>query len=132
MAAVRELYTELGYGELGSEPSEEWLRGSHGELWEGCAKAEDGIVLQMREELARLAHAAQGDDGRQSERAVQAALDGAELVMRSEIAAQRPEMIGIHLPGFTFMVALPGLGHEGALKVSQRTVELLGGKRSES
>jgi hypothetical protein len=134
VAAIEELYSELGYSEAEPGPSEEWLRGSQGELWEGCEKDGSELVSQLRVALAKLAHAAQGqsETPQRHERAVQSALDGAELVMRGEIAARRPEMIGAHLPGFTFIVVLPGLGRERALKLSQRAAELVdGGELSE-
>jgi len=47
--------------------------------------------------------------------------------MRAEIAARRQEMLGAHLPGFAFMVTLPGLGRKRAMAVSERVAELVDG-----
>ncbi len=128
LAVVRVLYTELGYSGASPRPDESWSHGTQTELWEGCEGADDALVVRLREELAKLALAtanAESEDEQGDERAVRAALDGAELVMRGELAAERPEMICTHLPGFTYMVALPGLGRVAALTLSRRAAELI-------
>jgi len=125
LGVVCELYTELGYGAGSGSPSEAWLRGNHSELWEEREMADDLLVAQLREALAKLACAAQGQGSESQERAVRSALDGTEMVMRAEIAARREELLGTHLPGFVFMVTLPGLGRTRALELSKRAEELV-------
>jgi hypothetical protein len=125
LAVVRELYRELGYDEASEGPKKAWLQSSQAELWERRETPGDELADLLREALAKLACAADGEGTERKERAVSAALDGAELVMRCEIAAGRPAAIADHLPGFVYMVTLPGLGRKGALAVSRRAAELV-------
>jgi hypothetical protein len=127
LAAVQELYSELGYSEAAGGPSSDWLQGDGRALWEEFEIDGDGMVAELRAALAKLAHATR--PGGREERAVLAALDGAELVMMGEIAAERPQMIETHLPGFAFLVALPGLGRERAIAASRRVEELIERRR---
>jgi hypothetical protein len=126
LGVVRELYEELGYSEAAmTGPSGVWRRASQAGLW-GDRDGED-LVPRLREALAKLAWIAnnesKGDE--REKRAVRAALDGAELVMRAEIASNRPERIGSHLPGFAFTVTFMGLGRDRAIELSRRAAELI-------
>jgi hypothetical protein len=129
VAVVRELYSELGYATSESDPVEARLAASS-ELWEQCGEAEHGLASRLRRELARLAEAALnegalGESDGIEQRAMRSALDGAELVIRGEIAAQRAEAISEQLPGIAFIIVLPALGRERALALSRRAEELL-------
>jgi hypothetical protein len=126
LGVVRELYEELGYSEESmAGPSGGWRRASQAGLWGDC-DGED-LVPRLREALAKLAWIANGEgEGDEREKqAVRAALDGAELVMRAEIASNRPERIGSHLPGFAFTVTFMGLGRDRAIELSRRAAELV-------
>jgi hypothetical protein len=86
------------------------------------------LAERVRESLARLASAAWETSTRDPDvwerRALQAALDGAELVWGSEIAAGREERLAQYLPGLVFVTLLLALDHDGALRASQRASEL--------
>jgi hypothetical protein len=132
LGVVRELYEELGYSDAAvTGPSAGWRAVSQAGLWSSC-DGED-LVPRLREALAKLAWIANGEsEGEERERqAVRAALDGAELVMRGEIASNRPERIATHLPGFAFTVTFMGLGRERAIELSQRAAELIEGGPSD-
>jgi hypothetical protein len=128
VAVLRELRGELGTVVAAPEPSPEWIAGHRAEIWPELGREDERLVAELRRALAELAGAARGARREPSgERAVALALDGAEMVIREELAAARPEMIETHLPGFAFMVVLPGLGRAAALTLSRRAEELLDG-----
>lgn len=58
-----------------------------------------------------------------SETAYQALLDGAEVVMRNELAAGN--RVSPLMPSFVFLIALPMVDQDQALDLSHRTAELL-------
>jgi hypothetical protein len=58
--------------------------------------------------------------------AIVGALGGAEMVMRAEIVAGRPERVPELIPGFAYLATLPYLERAEALRLSQRAGELLG------
>ena len=127
VGVLRELRGELDTAADPPGPSPEWLAG-HTNLWRELGREEERLVIELRRALAELAGAARGARWEPSgERAVALALEGAEVVIREELAAARPEMIEAHLPGFAFMVVLPGLGRTAALALSRRVEELLDG-----
>ncbi|HWC49707.1 MAG TPA: hypothetical protein VG448_12565 [Solirubrobacterales bacterium] len=99
-----------------------------GEARPGFGRKERELAGRVREALAGLATAAWATSGRDphawERRALQAALEGAELVWASELAAEREERLAPCLPGFVFVTLLPALDHDGALWASQRTSEL--------
>lgn len=94
----------------------------------GFGEEDRELAGRLREALARLAAAAWAASGRSpdawEERAMRAALDGAELVWASEVAAERVERLAQSLPGFVFVALLPALKHDGALRASKRASEL--------
>jgi hypothetical protein len=120
--------------ETGREPSGQWLSaasptfgGSARHPAAGALGPEDEqFVAAIRQALAELA-AAVGvgalDDDRQ--RTVLAALDGAELVTRGQLALGRPEQLRMLLPSFVFLVALPIVEQDEALSLSRRAGELV-------
>jgi hypothetical protein len=127
VAAIEELSAGLGSSEGLSAQSRRWAAaatGSPGHLDAG----DEELIARLRTALARLAGAARaGEDGRKdSERAVIAALDGAELVMRGEILLGNGERISGLVPSFAFLATLPMTGKERALAISRRATELLG------
>jgi hypothetical protein len=54
-------------------------------------------------------------------RGVYAALDGAELVTRAELARGNGNQLPLLLPSFVFLVALPIAGEDEALALARRT-----------
>jgi hypothetical protein len=130
VGVLRELRGELDAAADAPGPSPEWLAGRHTSLWRELDREDERLVIELRRALAELAGAARGARWEPSgERAVVLALEGAEVVIREELAAARPEMIEAHLPGLAFMVVLPGLGRTAALALSRRVEELLDGGR---
>jgi hypothetical protein len=125
VAVVRELCDELGSAPGEDATDEERKLASSSELWKRLGGGEDGLAPRLRSELGRLAAIAIAIGDGEGSRAVRASLDGAELVIRGEIAARRLETLESHLPGITFTIALPALGRERALALSQRAAELL-------
>lgn len=125
VAVLRALREELGEEEGAAAPSEAGDR----VMW-GRADEVDTLAELLREELARLAAAALRHSplSAADERAVQAALDGAEIVIRGASAAERPRVLEEYLPGFAFLVSLPGLGRSRALDLSERAAELCAGE----
>lgn len=117
---MRELTTELGAGALGREPSERWSR-MQANAW-ASPGAEEELIAELRLALARLALATAGED-EAGGRAVEAALDGAEVVARNELALRRIDGVATHLPGFVFMVSLPHLGRRRSLELAERARE---------
>jgi hypothetical protein len=128
VAAIEALCKELGYPDADGGPSEDWLRSGEAKVW-GGGDGSFELAEEVREALARLAYAAQraGDAEDEESPAVRAALDGAELLMRREIAMKRESAIGEHLPSFAFLVVIPALGRAGAMEISRRAEELLDG-----
>lgn len=126
VAAIEELSIELGYSDEPAERSRRWAGGSktnRGHL----DSADEELIARLRGALASLASAAQdsGDGGRNSEAAVIAALDGAELVMRGEILLGNGARLSALVPSFAFLATLPVVGKERSLTLSRRVAELL-------
>jgi hypothetical protein len=130
-----QLSSELGY------TADEDVPGTHSPLDEeeegmmGILNSEDELlVATLRHRLAVVAAAvgARGSDGASS-RAVGAALDGAELVMRGELLRGNGARLPALMPSFVFLVTLPLVDRDRALELSQRTARLvegaLGGER---
>lgn len=85
---------------------------------------DERLIATARQNLTRLASAMEARRGEGiPEIAVPAMLTGAELVMRSELAAGA--RLSALMPSFVYLVALPTVGQDEALELSQRTTELL-------
>lgn len=94
-------------------------------LFAGSLSEEDErLIATARESLARIAGAlaARAPAG-VPEITVQTLLGGAEIVMRSELAAGT--MPSTLMPSFVFLVALPLVDQDEALELSKRTASLL-------
>jgi hypothetical protein len=87
---------------------------------------DERLVVGMRNSLAKVAAAVGA--GRATgipERAVGAALDWAELVMRGELACGRAAQLAALMPSLVFMVTLPIVDQDEAIELSRRTSALL-------
>lgn len=83
---------------------------------------DEEIVVCLREFLAAIASTLSAGAEDPPIRAIQAALDGAEFVIRAELARGNTEQILKFLPSFVFLVALLVTDQDQALRLSQRTV----------
>jgi hypothetical protein len=86
---------------------------------------EEALVSSIRGCLAKLAAAATGPGRGEGEDAVCVALDGAELVIRGELARGRAAQLAPLVPSFVFLVTLPVLDQDEALEMSRRASELI-------
>jgi hypothetical protein len=131
LRALERLCAELGYESdeegFGVSDSSALVRGRSSIL--GSLSAEDeALVEAIRQGLAKLA-AAIGGEGRREERVsgVGIVLDGAELMVRSELVRGQADRLPGLLPGFVFLVALAIGEQDEALRLSRRTSELIEG-----
>jgi hypothetical protein len=130
LGAMVELYAEIGDG----GPDAAWeseARVEPNPVLAGMLGAEDEeLVAEVSAGLSRIAAAAAGlesDGWAPAASAIAGAIGGAELVMRSEIMAGRVERVPGLLPGFVYLVTLPFVAEEEAMRLSRRAVELVDG-----
>jgi hypothetical protein len=126
LRVVGALERELGF-EAPAEtagPAGRLARGRFGDL---LGAEDERLVAAISEALSRLAGAVAGAVGAPGEirGATLAALDGAELVIATEIVAGHEERVAEILPGAVFLVVLPALGEAEGMRLSRRTEELL-------
>lgn len=120
------LCAEFGYaagnlpGELSSRLAE-----PRTSLFPGLLSPEDGqLVETARRSLAEFATGLVAEHPQAiSETVLRALLDGAELMMRGELAAGNS--ISPLMPSFVFLIALPVVRQDEALELSRRTASLL-------
>jgi hypothetical protein len=86
---------------------------------------EEAFVTSIRGCLAKIAAAATGAGRQEGDNAVSVALDGAELVIRGELARGRSAQLASLVPSFVFLVTLPVLDQDRALELSHRATELI-------
>jgi hypothetical protein len=126
---VDQLSVELGYAEGEELPgAHSPLSGEEGAM-AGILNSEDELLVAgVRHGLAKIA-AALGSEGSEgtSGRAVSAALDGAEMVMRGELVRGKAEQLPPLMPSFVFLVALTVVDQDRALELSRRTSKLIEG-----
>jgi hypothetical protein len=94
----------------------------------------DVVEVDEAQESARLVLAAMIDrlretqpNGRQPPGTARAALGGADMLVRREVAAGRAERLPEMLPDLVYGVTVPFLGQEGALRLERRARTLLEG-----
>jgi hypothetical protein len=99
--------------------------GTRTRLFSGLLSAEDErLIATARRCLVHIAAALEAGHLKVvSETTYRALLDGAELVMRSELAAGNPP--STLMPSLVFLIALPMVKQDEALELSQRTSALL-------
>lgn len=86
---------------------------------------QEAVVARLREALAGIAATLSSDSEDPSMQAIEIALDGAEFVIRGELAEGNEGRILELLPSFVFLVALAVADRERALSLSGRTAELI-------
>jgi hypothetical protein len=127
---MTELYEELGY-ERELEGVRATVESVSSRAFGGMLSDEDeNLVATIREALTKTSSAvssARSGGVAPPSSAIVGALGGAEFVMRGEIMAGRTDQLPRLLPSFSYLVTLPFVGHEEALRVARRTEELLDG-----
>ena len=87
---------------------------------------DEELVIAMSRALAKLAEAVGMDAPEKlGDSGVGAALEGAELVMRGELAVGGAARLPDLVPGFVFLVTLPIVEQDEALELSLRTSEIV-------
>jgi hypothetical protein len=124
-----QLSIELGYSEgeeiLGAHSP---LGGEDGVVVGALDSEDEALVARLRRALAKIAAAIDaGADREANVRAIGAALDGAEMVMRGELVKGNAAQLPVLMPGFVFVVALAVADQDRALELSQRTSALIEG-----
>jgi hypothetical protein len=127
LRVVDQLSAELGYIDdrelplFASGPG-----GEDGALVGTLNPGDELLVASVRRALTKIATAlgGEGTDGT-SESAVEAALNGTEMVMRGELVMGNAGQLPALLPGFVFLVALPVVDQDKALEVSRRAARLV-------
>lgn len=129
LQVAEDLCAALGYEGGEKEPVDgaSALGARDGNSPAGVLSYEDErLVRSVRTSLAKVAAAV---DARRSEeapmRAVGAALDGAEMMMRGELASGNAAQLPALLPSFVFLVALPIVKQDEAIELSRRTRVLI-------
>lgn len=127
LAVADQLSIELGYAESEEPSGARSPLGRNEGPMAGILNSEDELlVARVRSGLAKVAAALDGEspDGA-SRRAVGAALDGAEMVMRGELVSGNAARLPALMPSFVFLVALPLVDQDRALELSQRSAQLV-------
>jgi hypothetical protein len=120
-----QLCAELAPAGVGEAPGARSALGEEGVMAGILSGEDESLVEGLRGGLARIAAALGGRDGDSPGRAVSAALDGAEMVIRGELISGHREKLPRLMPSFVFLVTLPIVDQDRALELSRRTEELL-------
>jgi hypothetical protein len=123
-----QLSVELGYVGDREIPGEDSDLGGEESAMAGILNSGDELlVTEIRRGLAKVAAAAL--DGAEpvdtTESAVDAVLDGAEMVMRGEMVMGNAGQLPALMPGFVFLVTLPVVDQDRALELSKRCARLI-------
>lgn len=125
LRVVDELCAELGAAEPEEIPGARSSLGEEGVMAGILSSEDEQAVTGLRRGLATIAAALSGQADAPDTCAVQAALDGAELVMRGELVNGNGSGLPRLLPSFVFLVALPIVDQDRALALSRRATELI-------
>lgn len=118
LAAMVGVYLDAG-AEAGTTPDG---GGEATSLAEGLGAAEEEMVGAVRAALETIAVAVSGETAGS---ATSAALGGAELTTRALVMAGEAERLPALLPGFAYLVTLPGLGEPEAARLAGRVREVV-------
>jgi hypothetical protein len=83
------------------------------------------LVARLREALTGIASTLAAESEASSTQAIETALDGAEFVIRGELASGDKGRVVKLMPSFVFLVALSITDQDQALKLSGRTAEVV-------
>jgi hypothetical protein len=101
------------------------LGGDGERIWGMLSDEDEELVGRMRQSLASVAAAAGAENpGGVDEKAVRIALDGAELVIRGELASGNSVRLPGLMAGFVFLVTLPVVDQDRAIELSRRAAEI--------
>lgn len=120
-----QLCAELAYAGGGEVPGSRSTLGEEGVMSQVLSPTDESLVTRFRASLAKIAAAVAPGTGNPDLRAVQTALDGAELVVRGELVSGNEEQLPRLMPSFVFLVTLPAVGQNRAIALSQRTSDLV-------
>jgi hypothetical protein len=126
VGAIARLHEEVDPGGLGDGGRPRFAPRFAGSL----GAEEEELIAAVLDSLAGLAGgvaAAHPPTGDLPASFTVGALGGAEWVMRSHFLDGRPERLGDVVPDFVYLVTLPFVGQEEALRLWRRGQELLGG-----
>ncbi|HTR76368.1 MAG TPA: hypothetical protein VMH33_14030 [Solirubrobacterales bacterium] len=98
---------------------------AEGAMTIGLDAEDEALVADLRKALAAVASTLSAGAETPAVQQIKAALDGAEFVMRSELAAGNPRRILKLIPSFVFLVALSAADQDRALELSFRAAELI-------
>jgi hypothetical protein len=131
LGVADQLCAELGYpdGDEQMHGACSALGGSGGGATGVLSPQDESLVATLRRSLAKVAAAAAGAARPEAadQSGVSAALDGAELVVRGELARGNATQLPALMPSFVFLVTLPIVEQDEALELSRRTAELIDG-----
>jgi hypothetical protein len=120
-----ELCAELEFAESGPVPGARSVLGVKGVMGGILRPEDEALARRVREGLARIAaalgHTAEGPHSR----AVAVALDGSEMALRGELAGGNGRELPRLMPSLVFLVALPLVNEDRALRLSRRTAQLI-------
>ena len=130
LAVAAELETGLGYEAVAGKREDGAPQGIARRSFAEMLSEEDVHLIEaITAALARVASAVgQGQQLSETPNAIEGAIDGAEMVMWGELVrGSGASKLAAMLPGFVFLVVLPLVGREEALRISERVGELLEG-----
>jgi hypothetical protein len=122
------LLAELGLATDAQGPAESELKPAEPRLspvgGDDLSPEDEQLIALARDSLARIARALGAERSLTApDIAIPALLNGAELVMRREVADGRS--VSTLMPSFVFLISLPAVDQDTALDLSRRTASLL-------
>ena len=126
VGVAEQLAQELGERAAEAVPGSR-ARADHVQLqpWGSSDLENAQLVARLSRALAQVASAAAGQAERDGDEKVAAALVRTELVTRGELMRGDEAALRDQLPGFVFLVVLPGAGMDRALALANRARDLL-------
>ena len=115
-------FTDLEAAEL---PGIHSTLGAEGGMTRMLGAEDEALVARLRAALAGIASTLGAETEEPAVRAIGTALDGAEFVIRGELAAGNADRVVRLMPSFVFLVALSVADQDRALELSRRTAELI-------
>jgi hypothetical protein len=120
-----QLCEELGYADPGAVPESRTTAAENSATSHVLGADDAALMVRLKAALAKIAVAVGDGPEDSSVRPVQAALEGAELVIRGELIRGNEARLPRLMPSFVYIVALPIVEQDRALELSRRTSELI-------